>query len=119
MVTMARSCRGNTGHLATRIPQSRKTIQLRLGRGLGCSRLEHVGKVALATVLSVLVPCHEDTGTALGCRALSAETLESSVGVDLVVLQDTHLDLLPLVLDLLAVKRERANNSAMGEPTEI
>jgi len=32
---------------------------------------------------------------------LSAETLDLAVGSDLVVLEDGHLDLLPLVLDLL------------------
>ena len=32
---------------------------------------------------------------------LSSETLDLAVGADLVVLEDGHLDLLPLVLDLL------------------
>lgn len=32
---------------------------------------------------------------------LSSETLDLTVGADLVVLEDGHLDLLPLVLDLL------------------
>ena len=44
---------------------------------------------------------HEDTSTALSVRALTTETLNLAVGVDLVVLQDGHLDLLALVLDLL------------------
>jgi hypothetical protein len=44
---------------------------------------------------------YEDTGTALGRRALAAEALDLAVRVDLVVLQDRHLDLLALVLDLL------------------
>ena len=44
---------------------------------------------------------YEDTGTALGGRALATETLDLAVRVDLVVLQDRHLDFLALVLDLL------------------
>ena len=44
---------------------------------------------------------HEDTGTALSRGALATKTLDLAVGVDLVVLQDGHLDLLALVLDLL------------------
>lgn len=44
---------------------------------------------------------YEDTSTALGRGALTAETLDLAVGLDFVVLQDGHLDLLALVLDLL------------------
>lgn len=44
---------------------------------------------------------YEDTSTARRGRALTAETLDLAVGLDLVVLQDGHLDLLALVLDLL------------------
>ena len=44
---------------------------------------------------------YEDTSTALSRGALTAETLDLAVGLDLVVLQDRHLDLLALVLDLL------------------
>ena len=44
---------------------------------------------------------YEDTSTALCVRALTTETLDLTVGLDLVVLQDRHLDLLALVLDLL------------------
>ena len=44
---------------------------------------------------------HEDAGAALGGGALAAEALDLAVGVDLVVLEDRHLDLLALVLDLL------------------
>ena len=72
-----------------------------LGDGGLLSRREEVGKVALATVLTVVVPSHKDTSTALGRGALATKALEGSVGVDLVVLEDCHLDLLPLVLDLL------------------
>ena len=44
---------------------------------------------------------HEDAGAALGGGALAAEALDLAVRVDLVVLEDRHLDLLALVLDLL------------------
>ena len=44
---------------------------------------------------------YEDTSTALSRGALTAETLDLAVGLHLVVLQDGHLDLLALVLDLL------------------
>jgi hypothetical protein len=55
----------------------------------------------LSTALPVLVPSHEDTGTTGGLGALPSETLDAALRVDLVVLEDGHLDLLPLVLDLL------------------
>ena len=44
---------------------------------------------------------YEDTSTALSGGALTTETLDLAVGLHLVVLQDGHLDLLALVLDLL------------------
>ena len=83
------------------------------------ARLELVGEPALAAVLAVLVEGHlhngykqpysdesrrdtyEDTSTALGRGALATEPLDLAVRVDLVVLEDRHLDLLALVLDLL------------------
>lgn len=82
--------------------------------------MENVGQTALAAVLTVLVESHllsegqkittrqrslaetyEDTSTALGRGALTTETLDLAVGLHLIVLQDGHLDLLALVLDLL------------------
>jgi hypothetical protein len=57
--------------------------------------------VATSAVLAVVHGSHEDTGTALGLRALTPETLDLAVAVDLVVLQDSELGLLALVLDLL------------------
>ena len=48
------------------------------------------------------------SGSARRLGALSAESLDLAVGVNLVVLEDRHLDLLSLVLDLLgAIQRER------------
>ena len=44
---------------------------------------------------------YEDTSTTLGVRALTTETLDATIGLHLVVLQDGHLDLLTLMLDLL------------------
>ena len=55
----------------------------------------------LSTRLPVLVPGHEDTGTTGRLRALPSESLDAALRVDLVVLENGHLDLLSLVLDLL------------------
>lgn len=44
---------------------------------------------------------YKDTSTTAAVGALTTETLDLPIGVDLVVLEDSHLDLLPLVLDLL------------------
>ena len=44
---------------------------------------------------------YEDTRTTLGGRALATKTLDLAVRLHLVVLEDGHLDLLALVLDLL------------------
>ena len=44
---------------------------------------------------------YEDTSTALGVGALATEALDATIRLHLVVLQDGHLDFLPLVLDLL------------------
>lgn len=63
--------------------------------------VENVGQVATAAVLAVVHGGHEDTGTALGLGALAAETLNLAIAIDLVVLEDGQLGLLPLVLDLL------------------
>ncbi len=54
---------------------------------------------------------YEDAGTALSGGALTAETLDFAVGVNLVILQDGHLDLLALVLDLLW-GLDKANNGS-------
>ena len=47
------------------------------------------------------MPGHEDTGTTGRLRALPSESLDAALRVDLVVLENGHLDLLSLVLDLL------------------
>jgi len=78
---------------------SRQQFNLHNGR-LG-ARCESVGQTTLATILAVFVEGHEDTRTTLGSGALTTETLDLSVRVHLVVLEDGHLDLLALVLDLL------------------
>ena len=90
------------------------TIQILLS-----SLIEDVGQVATSTVLAIVHGSHENTGTALlslvcetldraglhetyvGSWALSAETLDLSIAVDLVVLENSQLGLLALVLDLL------------------
>merc|ERR1719392_15669 len=63
--------------------------------------VEHVGKTALAAVLAIEVGSHEDSSTALLGRALAAQTVDLTVVVHLVVLEDGELDLPVLVLDLL------------------
>ena len=66
-----------------------------------CTRGEGVCQAALATVLTILVEGHENTSTTLGGRAFTTEAFDLAVRLDLVVLQDSHLDLLTLVLNLL------------------
>ena len=62
---------------------------------------EGVCQTALAAVLAILVEGHEDTSTTLGRRAFTTKALDLAVGLDFIVLQDCHLDLLTLVLNLL------------------
>jgi hypothetical protein len=94
--------------------RTRSLYNRRLGSGLEC-----VCQATLAAILTILVECHlsqsinstrkgirgkvayEYSSTALCCRALPTETFDLPIGVDLVVLQNGHLDLLALVLDLL------------------
>lgn len=57
--------------------------------------------MASAAVLSVVHGGHEDTSTAVLLRALSPQSLDLAVAVDLVVLEHGQLGLLSLVLDLL------------------
>jgi len=72
-------------------------------RRLGWKNLsvENVGEVATTAVLTVGHGSHEDTGTASLVGALSPQSLNLAIAVDLVVLEDGQLGLLPLVLDLL------------------
>merc|ERR1739845_150587 len=63
--------------------------------------IKDVGEAALPAVLTVVVGGHEDAGAALLGRALSPQTVDLPVVVDLVVLQDGELHLPVLVLDLL------------------
>ena len=63
--------------------------------------LEDVGQTALSAVLTVVMPSHEDTSTALGVGALTTKTGDLARLVNLVVLENGQLDLLLLVLDLL------------------
>lgn len=90
-----------TLHNTTWKSSPRRTRACRLDSRRLAARSELVGETALAAVLTVLVERHEDTSAALGGRALAAQTLDLAVRVDLIVLQDRHLDLLMLVLDLL------------------
>ena len=73
-----------------------RLLYRRLGSGS-----EGVGQTTLAAVLAILVEGHEDTSTTLGSRAFTAEALDLAIGLDLIVLQNRHLNLLTLVLNLL------------------
>jgi len=57
--------------------------------------------MAATAVLAVVHGSHEDTSTASLGGALSAQTLDLAVTVDLVVLEHSQFRLLALVLDLL------------------
>ena len=63
--------------------------------------VEDIGKTTLSAVLTVVVGGHEDARSALLGRALSPQTVDLPVVVDLVVLQHGQLHLPVLVLDLL------------------
>jgi hypothetical protein len=63
--------------------------------------VKDVGQVATSTVLAVVHGSHEDTSTTLGLGALATQALDLAITIDLVVLEDRELRLLPLVLDLL------------------
>ena len=63
--------------------------------------IKDVGEAALPAVLTVVVGGHEDAGATLLGRALSPQTVDLPVVVDLVVLQHGQLHLPVLVLDLL------------------
>jgi len=80
-----------------------ETVQphsLPLDSGRFGAGLEGVGQATLATVLTVVVQCHEDTSSALSSGTFTTEALDLAIRVDPVVFQDRHLDLLALVLDL-------------------
>ena len=66
-----------------------------------CTGGEGVGQTALATVLAIVVESHEYASTTLRGGAFTTEAFDLAVGLNLVVLQDRHLDLLTLVLNLL------------------
>jgi len=57
--------------------------------------------VASTAVLSVVHGSHEDASTAVLVGALSSQSLNLAIAVDLVVLENGQLGLLSLVLDLL------------------
>jgi len=57
--------------------------------------------MAATAVLAIGHGRHEDTGTTRFVGALPAKTLDLSITVHLIVLEDSQLRFLPLVLDLL------------------
>jgi hypothetical protein len=65
------------------------------------ARLECVSQLTLATILTVFVESHENSSTALRARTFTTKAFDFAIRVDFVVLENGHLDLLTLVLDLL------------------
>jgi len=63
--------------------------------------VENKGQSTLTASLTVKVSGHKDTSTASFCGALTTQTVDLAVIIDLVVLEDGKLDLPVLVLDLL------------------
>ena len=57
--------------------------------------------MATAAVLSVVHGSHENTSTTVGSGALSSQSLDLAITIDLVVLEHGQFGLLSLVLDLL------------------
>merc|ERR1711893_346639 len=63
--------------------------------------VENIGQAALATVLAVKVGGHEHTCTTLLIWALTAQTGDLAILINLVILKHSQFDLLLLVLVLL------------------
>ena len=63
--------------------------------------VENKGQSTLAASLTVKVSGHKDTSTASFSGALTTQTVDLAVVIDLVVLEYSKLDLPVLVLDLL------------------
>ena len=57
--------------------------------------------MTLPTVLAILVEGHKDSSTTLSSGAFTTEAFDFAIRLNLIVLQDRHLDLLALVFDLL------------------
>lgn len=68
--------------------------------------LDEVSGRALSAVVAVEVSGHESAGTAKLMGACLSEALNLIVRVNLVVLQNSELDLLVLVLDLLGLSED-------------
>ena len=58
---------------------------------------------------------HENSSTTLSRWALATETFDLAVRVYLVVLEDSHLDLLALMLDLLGGLKSSISDQANHE----
>ena len=63
--------------------------------------IKHIREMAPPAILSVMHRRHEDTRTTRLSRALSPQTLNLAITIDLVVLEHSQLRLLALMLDLL------------------
>ena len=70
-------------------------------RSLVLGFVEDVRQAAFTAILPVKMGCHEDTGIALFAGALTSETGDLAVLVNLVEFEHSELDLLLLMLVLL------------------
>ena len=62
--------------------------------------IEHISQTTLATVLTVKVGGHENSGTTFLSRALPSQSVNFSIVIHTVVLQNCQFDLLVLMFDL-------------------
>merc|ERR1711997_1071365 len=62
--------------------------------------IEHISQTTLATVLTVKMGSHENSGTTFLSRALPSQSVNFSIVIHTVVLQYCQFDLLVLMLDL-------------------
>ena len=63
--------------------------------------IKDISQVTFPTVLTIVHSSHEDASSAFLGRALSSQSLDLSISINLVVFEHCQLGLLTLVLDLL------------------
>jgi len=56
---------------------------------------------------------YENTSTTLSGRTLATKALDLAIGVDFVILQNRHLDLLTLVFDLLGGLKSKVSSQVI------
>ena len=60
---------------------------------------------------------YEDTSTTLSGRTLATKALDLAIGVDFVILQNRHLDLLTLVFNLLGGLKSKVDSQIIRRKT--